>query len=125
MVEWTQSSKARTYHKRRPKLVKNDFLRSLPSRQDQWAITRLRVQRFPTASFLHRIKRFPSPLCACGEVESIEHMILYCPETAIQRKRIWPNRIPEIWRSIFKKEAEAKKILKFLKDTGRLEAEEH
>ncbi|MCP3664991.1 MAG: hypothetical protein GY696_21255, partial [Gammaproteobacteria bacterium] len=48
MTEWTQSKKARNYHKGRPKLIKNDFLRKLPSQQDQWTITRLRVQRFPT-----------------------------------------------------------------------------
>ncbi len=120
MAEWNQSNKARKYHKERPKLVRHDFLKTLPSQQDQWAITRLRVQRFPTASFLHRIKKFASPLCACGEVENIKHMISFCPETTIQRKRIWPNRVPEIRSSIFKNEAEAKKILDFLKTTGRI-----
>ncbi len=121
MTEWTQSNKARNYHKGRPKLIRNDFLRKLPSQQDQWTITRLRVQRFPTASYLHRTKKFASPLCACGEVETIGHMISHCPETAIQRKTIWPRGPPEIRRSIFEKEEEAKKIIQFLKDTGRIE----
>ncbi len=120
MEHYQQANTAKFYRRCKPTPSKKDFIRSLP-REDQWALTRLRINRFPTAAYLDSINKAPTPLCQCGERESIQHMLFRCPMTAVARHRIWQEiTYPSVKSCLFNNVSEATKVVQFLADTGRI-----
>ena len=79
-------------------------------RQDQVALSRLRMQHFPTQSFLHRFNLADDPTCLlCGQAEeTIHHLVFDCSSLSAQRSyaatcqwsQILKNTNNE-WSSIF------------------------
>ncbi|MCP3668378.1 MAG: hypothetical protein GY696_38815 [Gammaproteobacteria bacterium] len=120
MEDYRQGPTAKFYRKCKPTPTKKDFIRTLP-RDAQWALTRLRINRFPTAKYLASINKAPTPLCPCGEAETIQHMLHRCPLTASARRKIWPrSSYSSLKNCLFHDVEEANKVVKFLKDIGRI-----
>jgi hypothetical protein len=72
---------------------KKDPAENLPH-ADRRILANLRLDRFKTAAFLYRIQKAHSPDCICGELETVEHMILHCrlPHRAqARRAHLHPN----------------------------------
>lgn len=57
-------------------------------RRVESGLARLRMGHAGLAQHLHRIQMNPTPLCACGDVESVNHYLLNCPLHDIHRSKI-------------------------------------
>ena len=55
------------------------------NRTVETALTRLRTGHAGVRAHLARFKLCDSPLCACGSPETIEHLLLHCPQHALAR----------------------------------------
>ena len=64
------------------------------SRKMDTIITRIKLDKCPTNLLLHRIQKKLSPLCDfCPTPETVEHVLLHCPQYANARQRC--NFIPK------------------------------
>ena len=52
------------------------------------ALTKVRLGHVALNQYLFRFQQADSPLCACGEVESVEHYIMACPLQNSHRNRL-------------------------------------
>ena len=116
---WKTSTKARLYAHFRPQPVPKDAKASMP-RVDQWAITRLRLRNFPTAHWLHKIRKHQTGLCSCGRLETVPHLLIYCPQTMRDRAIIWGPTSPSLKRALFGGLDDLTKTINFLHAIHRL-----
>ncbi|KAF2354492.1 Ribonuclease H domain, partial [Trinorchestia longiramus] len=59
--------------------------REHPCRWVDCAISRLRLGHVGVAAHLHRFQLLESPLCRCGQVDTVEHFLLNCGNYSAQR----------------------------------------
>ena len=121
ILEWKNSTNktVRHYADKRPIPIKSDPADEL-SRANQAAITLLRLRQFSTKQWLNRIGKIPDPNCECGQIETISHLLIYCPKSNDSRKRAWGLEQPTLKSAIFGTANQLNKTLDFLRCTGRL-----
>ena len=60
----------------------------IPDRKLETALGRLRTHHVGLGQHLFRFEMADSPLCSCGEIESVSHYLLSCPNHTVQRRRM-------------------------------------
>ena len=55
------------------------------------AICRLRLGHVGLNKHLHRVKASPTDLCNCGQIESVEHFIMFCPLWKSEREKLFKS----------------------------------
>ena len=68
---------------------------NFPKRTTETALARLRSGHAGVAQHLFRFQLVQSPLCTCGELETISHYVLLCPVYNIQRNNLKRNLLNE------------------------------
>ena len=83
--KWEAGQHGRSYYQIQPK--PNSVRFKNIARRDQVTLSRLRLQHFPTQSYLHRFNLVEDATCLlCGtEEETIHHMIFECAELSSRR----------------------------------------
>ena len=61
------------------------------SRIVETAITKLRIGHVGLRSHLFRINKSDTELCDCGQIETVDHYLLYCPLYQTQRRELSEN----------------------------------
>lgn len=98
--------------------------RASRSRREEAVLTRLRIGHTGLNKTLHMIGKHPTGNCElCGEVESVEHVLIWCPAYEEERKKMEESvRQEKIHFSLESILSEASnvygKVLSFLKETG-------
>ena len=97
-------------------------------------MARLRIGHAGVNSHLYRFRLKDSPLCSCGEEETIDHYFLICPDINQQRQNLCshllnlgvPMNIQNVLGGGNFDYEKQKKILngtlKYLRDTNKLES---
>ena len=84
---WNTDRTGRHYYSIQP-YVNNSLKILFPTRADCVAITRLRLGKCRTNSYLHSIKCHPTGLCdLCQIPETIEHLLLHCTNSVATKIR--------------------------------------
>ena len=115
---WETGTTGREYFKiqQKPNTMR---YKNIP-RKDQVYLSRLKMNHFPTQSYLHRVNLANDPVCLlCGKAEeTIQHIIYSCQELAAQRtfniQRSWSDILKNTdneWKSISSMLDERKKRL--------------
>ena len=98
---------------------KSQTLHYLPKDQ-QRLILQLRLNIFPTRKRLAMLKKTPSPLCTCGQVETIDHLLRECYHQNNQRRQVWGANIPKTSAMLYGTLEHLRKTIKFLELTRRI-----
>ena len=72
-------------------IIRSDlrWLRAMPSRFMAAWVGQFLTGHFPTATYLHRFRHVPTPLCkCCGVVDTWAHLLLECQRWDFLRQRL-------------------------------------
>ncbi len=71
--------------------------------------------------YLHRIGKEPTAACSCGSAkQTVQHVLLSCPELTELRERMWINGPERDMRKILSEPTLAAKAAEFIIDIGLL-----
>jgi ribonuclease HI len=92
----------------------NQSLHLLPKIQQQ-IVMRLRLNVFPTRKRLFQLSKIPSPLCNCGALETVHHILIACNLHTSHRRQAWPQGAPpNLRKALYGNVAELKGTIKLL-----------
>ncbi|KAL9030968.1 MAG: hypothetical protein Q9196_000964 [Gyalolechia fulgens] len=81
----------------------------------------MRTGKIGLKHHLHRINAADSPLCTCGEIQTVRHVLLVCADLANKRKEIFGPRMEQDLRVLLSDGNWAPKAAKFMIQTGLLQ----
>jgi hypothetical protein len=85
-------------------------------------LAQARSGKIALKAYLHAINRAEDNKCACGQVQTVAHILLVCPNFEELRQQVWQDRTsrPTCAKSLLLTPADAIKSARFLMQTGLL-----
>ncbi len=102
-VWWAQSPVADLYHicAPPPGTSSIQLVDKLPP-LNATRIVQLRLNRYSTAAYKHRLKLLPSPDClTCRTPDTVNHLLRSCSRFSAQRHHVWPSGTPPLQQLLF------------------------
>ncbi len=81
-------------------------------------LVQARTGKIALRAYLHGIKRAEDNKCACGQVQTVRHILQECPDFKDLRQEVWGHTMPTCHRDMLN--SHAKKTSQFLLKTGLL-----
>jgi ribonuclease HI len=116
---WRTSKTGQTLRTLTPTITKQtlEIYKGLP-RAACSVLTQARTGKIAVKAYLHAINRAEDNKCACGQVQTVPHLLLVCPIFADLREQVWGLSPPACHKKLLN--SRAKQTAKFLLNTGLL-----